>query len=370
MFVVVACGGDSDDVRVADAMPEVRSLEHVPSVTEVFERPLDERPGDGGLEYPGRIEFGGCTAMSFRIKSGALIGLRMALGDGGKSDFVSAEHYPFSRTTLVTFGESFASLSDDDARGLDPAAEACVGALGGLSGLRSGYEHGTPRPLAKAGCRPDVYLMDYDKFREDESGRRLRPRFVDDLLVTNRRGGGLEWRGVVRDDKGRPTEVWTEEPEPELYDDGDWVVSREYPPRGWNQVTGCGENDPFMPASVQAWAPKRSASVRLRWYEHVDVPAEVWTEADQVGEGMYVAFGDDGLPLVVGWQFQGLRHGPWYYFGWREDDGARRATLVRIERWVVGRVASAWDAGPDEVVLGTEWDSLCKRPSEAEVNRR
>jgi len=371
MFVVVACGGDSDDVRVSDAMPEVRSLEHVPSVTEVFERPLDERPRDGGKEFPEKLEIVGCTNMSLEVTSGALVGFWMAVpSEDDNRELVSARRYPFTLSTTVKLGESVASLRDRDPCVVGPIAEACAGALGALFGHRSGYDYGTPRPVANTGCRPDVYLFHRDKQRRDESGRRSLLRLESDLLVMNRRDGGLEWRGVVRDDKGRPTEVWTEEPEPELYDDGDWVDAQKSPPRGWNPVTGCGENDPFRPLSVEAWAPKRSASVRLRWYEHVDVPAEVWTEADQVGEGMYVAFGDDGLPLVVGWQFRGLRHGPWYYFGWREDEGARRATLVRIERWVVGRVASSWDAGPDEVVLGTEGDYLCKQQIEAEVNRR
>lgn len=357
VFLAAGCGSEpAGSTLEMSPMPEVRSLEHVLSVTEVFARTPEELQRGASYEGAEKIAFVGCSTVSARLSSGALVGFNLSMFDGENGHVMSAWRLPFSRHTNIDLGESDVSFTELErcrlsGCGVDPTQSE----RGWLFGIRRAYQQRAPRPAVSAGCRPLIELSHPDKKKKKTKDGPTIPLLLEgDLVVTNRREGGLEWRGVVRDEKGRPTEVWTEAPEPEFYDEADWVIARKSPLRGWNPVTGCGERAPFEPASVQAWAPKKSSSLRLRWYEHVDVPAEVWTETDQLVEGMYVAFGDDGVPLVVGVYVRGERHGPWYYSGWREDEGARRATIVRIEKWVMGRLDAAWEAGPDEVALDTE----------------
>ena len=173
--------------------------------------------------------------------------------------------------------------------------------------------------------------------------------FVDGLVVTSTTDGEQQWRGAIVDELGRPTTLWLEGPaEP----DGPGAL--EGLTQYWLQryeggdARGCpADVYPLQRLTLENRRPKRDAELSIRWYPHVQHPVEVWALADGRAEGLYMAFADDGMPLVMGDHVEGTRHGLWYYFGLRGSP--RHPTLIKVEDYFLGTVQFAWAAPEDDI---------------------
>lgn len=191
------------------------------------------------------------------------------------------------------------------------------------------------------------WLAEFVDVVRDHDYSHLAP-FEGGYLIAPRYDGRLQWRGFVVDALGRPTDVWVEDPEPVLH-----LISQEEHDlmlllkQDGASTRGCpAAVHPLRRLTAELRRPRRHAAIRIAWYDHVQLPFEIWSEGDGLAEGLYVAYADDGAPLVVGDHVLGARHGLWYYFGWRGSP--RRHTVVGIDDYFLGEVRYSWRAPDDD----------------------
>lgn len=217
---------------------------------------------------------------------------------------------------------------------------------------RGVYEHcPLPAPPRAAPTLANITHVDLQSsYLDVAADRDLGPAapFMDGQLIAPRYDGRLQWRGVVVDELGRPTDIWVEDPEPILVES-----KKETHELDWLRQTGgtCTRDCPadvypLRHMTAELRRPRRHAAIRINWYDHVQLPFEIWSEGDGLAEGLYVAYADDGTPLVVGDHVLGARHGLWYYFGWRGSP--RRQTIVAIDDYFLGEVRYSWRAPDDD----------------------
>lgn len=182
------------------------------------------------------------------------------------------------------------------------------------------------------------------RYTQPDGDETHEPQFADGVLIERATDGSLRWRGVTFDELGRPTDIWVERPELVL---NEYASEKRQASRFElfeERAQRPPEDYPLRPTTANLRLAERLAAIRLRWYPHVEHPFEVWSEADGLAEGLYVAFADDGTPLVTGDHVRGTRHGLWYYFGWRGQP--RHQTIVQIDDYFLGHLEHRWKA-PD-----------------------